>query len=374
MTTAVLQQSILGEFSIPERMQMVDGLNYDEDVSSSGGSYAHGFPKRTLCMSSLPSITDICDNCTHSSEVSRSTRSRFQLNVKGHLDHPEEAVRCLPGLRALHCRLGIGSFGHVYRCSVANSADEVAVKVLLSEPPETDQEASLLKQLNHPHLVRLLDYIQVENAHMLVLELCSGGSLSSFLHGSNRSSSTKFGLWMRLNAMIGIVSAIEYLHSVNIIHRDVKSSNCFLSYQIDPWAIEIPPLKLGDLGLARPAAMENMTRGAGTIRYMAPEVITSRFYGLAADVFSIGIMLHEFVTGTPPFGGGGARLNEGAIASNIVKGGRPLLESLSPAALNVDLPCLLESCWAQDPSVRPTASEVICHLSNSIQRVPPNAA
>jgi serine/threonine protein kinase len=177
---------------------------------------------------------------------------------------------------------------------------------------------------------------------------------------------------MRLNAMLGIVSAIEYLHSGNIIHRDVKSGNCFLSYAIEPWAIEIPALKLGDLGLARPVAMENMTRGAGTMRYMAPEVITSHSYGLGADIFSLGIMLHELVTGEPPFSK--AKLNEGAIAAKIVQGVRPSLESLSAAAVNVDLPNILESCWAQEASIRLTASEVIARLYQSIQLVPPNAA
>jgi len=270
----------------------------------------------------------------------------------------------LPKIAKVHRRLGVGSFGHVYQCSIIGSSEQVAVKVLLRAPrAEKDREANLLKQLAHPNLIRLWDHIQSDDIHALVFELCTGGSLQAFLHGTTAMLAMSFKLHERLKAMVGIVSAIEYLHSQSIVHRDVKSANCFLSSKAMATA-ELPPLKLGDLGLARPLANESMTRGIGTIRYMAPEVITSHNYGLAADIFSLGVMLHEVASGQVPFGI--SKRNDGVLAASIVQGNRPSSSALPQGAILMELPQVLESCWAADVNLRLTAPELLEHLASAV--------
>lgn len=336
-----------------------------EDASET--SLGHSLPERVMCMSNLPSMNKIMDHGSVASCIDGSTGTGGKTVYSS--GDPVGALRSLPGIVEVRNRIGVGSFSHVYQCSMTNRNEDVAVKVLLQVPgSEQNREANILLQMCHPNLIHLLECIQERHIHALVLELCTGGSLMKFLHGPNKPLSLKFNLYKRLNGMVGIISAVQYLHAHNIVHRDIKSSNCFLSRTIDTFSRELPPLKLGDLGLARPITMSPMTRGTGTVRYMAPEVIMSKHYGLAADVFSLAIMLHEFASGEIPFQE--LRRNDASLAACIVQGQRPSLDSLPPSAIRVELPSILETCWAMDASSRLTVQDLHSFLTNVIRWIP----
>jgi serine/threonine protein kinase len=285
------------------------------------------------------------------------------------------ALHDLPSVIEVRKHIGSGSFGHVYQCRMTGYDEEdVAVKILL-EAHDFDQnrEANLLVKMSHPCLARLLDVIHVGRIYALVLELCTGGTLRTFLHGSNAILPWKFNLFRRLTAVIGIVSAVQYLHASNIVHRDVKSSNCLLSRAIEPDSRELPPIKIGDLGLARRVAESTTTRSAETVRYMAPEVILSHEYGVAADIFSLGVMLHEFISGEVPFQE--CTCNDGSsIATCILQGQRPPFEPLPPSAVRVNIPSILETCWDRDANSRLIATELHAFLANAILWIPEEEA
>lgn len=339
---------------------------------------------------------------------------------------PAEVIQQMPGIQQVHRRVGVGAFSHVYQCNVAGFQNEVAVKVISQVMcgsmkysigsavevmrsncewvPATvagvcprgvtvkgqgwkkrisldyvqahireasgvvkSPEALLLMQLDHPNLTRLLDCVEVCGTHALVLELCTGGTLSGFLHGNTAQFAKKMNLYKRLKAMIGVISAVAYLHSMGIIHRDVKSNNCLLSHEVHDLSAALPLLKLGDLGLARQNAMGGaMTQGIGTVRYMAPEVISSQNYDYAADIFSLGVMIHEVVSGQVPFESG----NEGAVAAAIVQGQRPSNDVLPASAVRINIPSLLDSCWSTSPETRITAQEIIPFLTGAVEWIP----
>jgi serine/threonine protein kinase len=329
-------------------------------------------------MSNLPSVSKIFNDDSLTSACIQSCSDFSSMdNMGSKLSYNSgdfvAALRGLPGMTAVHNRIGVGSFGHVYQCSVKDrSVEDVAVKVLLEAPdPEQNREANLLLKMSHPNLVQLLNVIEEGNIYALVLELCTGGNLMTFLHGSN-TIPWKFNLFRRLKAMIGIVSAVQYLHSQNIVHRDVKSSNCLLSRALEVGSKELPLIKLGDLGLARQITESPMTRGAGTVRYMAPEVILSQNYGLAADVFSLGVLLHEIISGEVPFQD--LTCNDASIATCIVQGQRPTFENLPPSANRVNLPIIIETCWAMDKRSRLRSIELHAFLANAVLWIPEEEA
>lgn len=346
---------------------------------------------RVLCMSNLPSLNKILmDGSTHGSlDVSYANgRCSYLETVEEKRNHnavnqapsaigdPVKALGSLPGIVQIRNRLGVGSFSHVYQCRTERQIEDVAVKILLrSNGSEENREARILMELSHPNLIRLVDYIQVDNINALVLELCTGGSLMAFLHGSSgaaRALASRFNLYRRLTAVNGIVCAAAYLHALNIVHRDIKSGNCFLSHQVDARATDLPLVKLGDLGLARSITAAAMTRGTGTVRYMAPEVIMSNHYGLAADVFSLGIMIHEVASGEVPYSD--LMRNDASLVASIAQGLRPSASALPQSAIRVDLPSILETCWATDENARLTSSELHAFVNNAIKWIPEQEA
>lgn len=349
---------------------------------SIGDSMATQYKKHRInCMSNLPSMGQLDDGGSNgfvniASSVSdgdtlfslKSIKPNDQNLAGRHRPDrplecdPREVAKELPLVLQVHELLGTGSFSHVFRCKVSSCSEDVAVKVpTRSIPSEKDRELALLMTLDHPNLVRLLDTSKVRNIQALVLELCSGGSLTAFLH-KNRAEAQRFGLPERIRGMLGIVHAIEYLHCQNIVHRDVKSGNCFLLHQVADDADELPPLKLGDMGLARPITTESMSRGVGTVRYMAPEVITSGNYGLGADIYSLGVMLHEMASGQQPYVR--ERLSEAVITVKVVQGLRPSLDSLPEGVVGNALRSVLGYCWTMAASMRLSAPELIAHLTH----------
>lgn len=273
------------------------------------------------------------------------------------------AVEFMPGVLQVHSCLGIGTYSEVHLCTVRGATEAMAVKVMLGGTLEQSQEVRLLRELKHPHLVELWDVIEGP-PHGIVMEHCSGGCLGDLVH--NKPNDVHFkalALTARLQPAVEIASAIEYLHSGNIIHRDVKSGNSFLAHPFREDMQRIPPVKLGDLGFAREAGV-CMTRAVGTVRFMAPEVIVTNRYGLAADIFSCGVLLYELISGEVPYGAWVR--NHAAMAVAIVGGRRPDHGSanswLDSSEKAQQVKALLDSCWAQSPGNRCSAQELVLQL------------
>jgi len=282
--------------------------------------------------------------------------SLIQQTGQGAESH-EEYLAQLPGI-AVHERIGKGSYAAVFRCTIEGREGDVAVKVMhRNSELRLTREVELSGKLQHANLVSLLQFIEGRRP-TLVLELCAGGSLERLLHRSpGKAGLQGLGLKPRVKSAWEVGSAVEYLHHQGVVHRDVKSANVFLTSQPQADPTELPPVKLGDMGLARPVEA-CMTRFVGSLRYMAPEVLETNAYGLPADVFSCAILLHELATGNVPFAEVGSDLR---ITTAIASGRRPKLEEL-PSPDGAALQAVLQRSWAEEPEERGTASDFVAAL------------
>jgi serine/threonine protein kinase len=164
-------------------------------------------------------------------------------------------------------------------------------------------EIQLLKKLHHPSIIRIFDVFEDEdNTHLaMVLELCQGGDLSQSVPHSETSC---------IRILQQVVQALDYLHKQNLIHRDIKSENIMLSKK------NSTSVKLIDFGLAVHSKKNRSLGRIGSIGHMAPEVLSSQEHSSQADMWSVGVVAFELLTGKQPFGG---KTNK-EISKNVIKG------------------------------------------------------
>ncbi len=189
--------------------------------------------------------------------------------------------------------------GVVYRARYVVNDHEVAVKLLPDDVTNSvvlarfERELEVLKKLRHPNIVRSFGGVCEDKHRFYAMELVEGGSLEDQLQERGRFSweqVIEYGQQM--------CAALSYLHQHGVVHRDVKPAN-FLIAQNNR-------LKLSDFGLASVMAARKITtagKTAGTILYMAPEQIRGANITPQTDLYALGCVLYELLTGTPPFVG-----------------------------------------------------------------------
>ncbi|MBI4910089.1 MAG: serine/threonine-protein kinase [Acidobacteria bacterium] len=240
--------------------------------------------------------------------------------------------------------IGEGGMGLVYRATDTRGAggDSVALKVL---PPEAvrdparrqqfEREKSALEKINHPGVVRLLDFGEHAGFSYLVMEYFSGKTLREYLRETPAGRTGPAALIPQF------LSALSAVHRAGLVHGDLKPENLMVN--------EAGLLKLVDFGLATqvsPSALRATVAEfglAGTIAYAAPERIRGEAPSPAADVFAAGSILYEMLTGRQLYEG----KTPWAIAEQILQG-RPDLSAAPP-----DWRRLLRGCLAAKPSHRP---------------------
>ncbi len=216
-------------------------------------------------------------------------------------------MRLLAGARILDrylvdAFLDEGGMGQVYRGHHASLGFLVAVKVLGDQSPETmkrfEREARLMARVRHPNVVSVLDFGLVgDQVPCIVMEHVDGESLEGRI--ARRGALP----WQEaVDIAAGILAGLDAIHAAAILHRDLKPSNVLLA----AGAPEI--VKVIDFGIARPegTAVTQYTRtGAviGTPGYMAPERLMNLPVDVRSDLYAVGLMLHEMLTGSLPFGG-----------------------------------------------------------------------
>ena len=190
--------------------------------------------------------------------------------------------------RAIHR----GGFGEVYY-ALSDAGKEVALKLLHNNLEVELRGVSQCLNLKHPNLVTIFDMRQdSEKDYWIVMEFVGGKGLYEVLQEHPAGMPLKDVLaWMA-----GITAGLSYLHDRGIVHRDLKPANVFSESGI---------VKIGDVGLSKyisESRRSAQTQSVGTVYYMAPEVARGR-YGREVDVYSMGVILYEMITGRVPFEG-----------------------------------------------------------------------
>jgi hypothetical protein len=188
--------------------------------------------------------------------------------------------------------IGQGGFGEVYY-AVSDAGKEVALKLIRRNLDIELRGVTQCLNLKHPNLVALFDVRQDEHEETwVVMEYVSGQSLQEVLAANPKGLPVDQVMhWMQ-----GMAAGVAYLHDHGIVHRDLKPGNVFCEDGI---------VKIGDYGLSKFISCSQRsghTGSVGTVHYMAPEVANGR-YGKEVDIYALGIVLYEMITGHVPFDG-----------------------------------------------------------------------
>ncbi len=197
---------------------------------------------------------------------------------------------------ALAERIGMGGMGSVYRAVQPNVEREVAVKIILpafANHPDFirrfEAEAQLVARLEHPHIVPLYDYWREPGVAYLVMRLLRGGNIQNVLKQGPMPIDTT------AHMLEQICSALNAAHRIGVIHRDLKPANVLLDEDNNAY--------LADFGIAKNLGdpdFENQTQAdaiIGSPQYMSPEQIRSLSIRPQTDVYCLGVMLYEMLTG-----------------------------------------------------------------------------
>ena len=243
--------------------------------------------------------------------------------------------------------LGESGFGKVYKFKL-NNKDVVIGKIInekkYSEISLPRDEINLQKSLNSSNIVKVIDYVEENGFVFIFLELCKNGSLKNLL--KNRSHLTEKEVQCY---MLQIIIALNYIHSNNIIHRDLKLGNILLGDNME--------IKIGDFGLSTKLdrkSKKGLDKQVGTLDYEAPEILNKQNYFYEAEIWSLGIIMCYLLTGKHPFSG----KDEEELIQNI-KDKPPVISpeyKISKAAED-----LIKQILVKEPSKRPTLNQIIYH-------------
>ncbi|KAF5902167.1 serine/threonine-protein kinase DCLK2-like isoform X5, partial [Clarias magur] len=192
--------------------------------------------------------------------------------------------------------IGDGNFAVVKECVERSTGREFALKIIDKKKCRgkehlIESEVAVLRRVKHPNIIMLMEEVDTPSELYLVMELVKGGDLFDAI-----TSSMKYTEKDASSMVHNLVSALKYLHRMNIVHRDIKPENLLVSEYPDG----TKSLKLGDFGLATVVDGPLYTV-CGTPTYVAPEIIAESGYGVKVDIWAAGVITYILLCGFPPF-------------------------------------------------------------------------
>ncbi|XP_072322551.1 serine/threonine-protein kinase 33 isoform X1 [Scyliorhinus torazame] len=257
-------------------------------------------------------------------------------------------------------RLGQGSYGVVIEATHNGTGKKWAIKKVNREKAGSsgvkllEREVSILKLVDHEHIIHLEEVFETPKRVYLVTEVCEGGELSAILHRKKRLSEKETRHVIR-----SLASAIAYLHKNDIVHRDLKLENILVKSNESNSEIDMKlNIKVTDFGLSVQkggVGSDKMLQATcGTPLYMAPEVLSAHQYTQQCDTWSIGVIMYTLLSGDPPF----VANSEEKLAELVNKGelhfDDSVLQEISDGAKDV-----LSRLLKVDPAHRITANELL---------------
>ncbi|KAL3240101.1 calmodulin-dependent protein kinase CMK2 [Nakaseomyces bracarensis] len=252
--------------------------------------------------------------------------------------------------------LGAGTFGVVRQARYIPANEDVAVKILLKKALKGNdvqlqmlyEELSILQKLKHPNIVEFKDWFESKDKFYIVTQLAVGGELFDRILAKG-----KFTEADAVSITLQILSAVDYMHSQNIVHRDLKPENVLYIDNTDD-----SKLVIADFGIAKELKNNDdlIFKAAGSLGYVAPEVLTNNGHGKPCDIWSIGVIVYTLLCGYSAFVAESVEgfLDECTQGKYPVTFHQPYWDNISDGAKNFILRAL-----TLDPEKRPTAKELI---------------
>lgn len=258
-------------------------------------------------------------------------------------------------------QIGSGGMADIYSAVHKDNENikSVAIKLMKDEhsfnPALRERflnEGMIVDTIRHPNIVDIYHRGESENHLYIVMELLEGQTLGEYIRNSG-----KLDIDFSLNIMRQVTSALVAIHKAGVVHRDLKPDNIML---VDGES-EGVRAKILDFGLAKTRALPQMTESGtmvGTICYLSPEQLYDNSYSPASDVYALGTIFYEAVTGVKSFDGNTVL----EITQKILK-----KQPLRPGRLRADLPEELDNLilkmMAKNPEARPSAAELLFMLN-----------
>ena len=240
-------------------------------------------------------------------------------------------------------RIGQGGMGKVYKVTHIHLSRTFALKIISNQVAETDEarelfysEARFASAMSHPSITSVVDFGEDEKVGMfMVMEFVDGEPLNRILFREKRLALRK-----ACEIVMQVAEALHYIHKQNVVHCDIKTENILISEEDHEGKRTKMVAKLLDFGLARSlTASRASTSLSGTPHYVAPERIRGEPASPASDVYGVGILLYELITGAVPWDGAVQKILSGhldevpKLPSTAVEGLDPALERLIMHAL-----------------------------------------
>jgi len=297
-------------------------------------------------MAAVSEVTDTLSGLKVSSEDAENNSIQQQQSSS-------EVGAQKPGLRKWSLQdfdigkpLGNGKFGKVYLAREKKSHFIVALKVLyksqLSKAHVEHQlrrEIEIQAHLRHPNILRLYGYFWDATRIYLILEFAAKGELYKELQKVGRFDEKRSAKYIR-----SLAAALNYCHTKHVIHRDIKPENLLLDMRGE--------LKIADFGWSVHAPHSKRKTLCGTLDYLPPEMIAGKEHDNKVDVWSLGVLMYEFLVGSPPFEANGHHETYQKIAKVDIKW---------PAHVSEQARDLISKLLVKDPDERMLLTDIETH-------------
>lgn len=239
--------------------------------------------------------------------------------------------------------IGKGGYGVVYKGLNTETGEFVAIKQIAIDKCSKEQlenlmqEIDLLRKLEHFNIIKYVDHKQTKNNLYIIMEYAPNGSLQDLLRKYSSISEKIAAIYIKQ-----VLEGLKYLHNEGVIHRDIKGANLLLSAD--------RTIKLADFGVAASLVDVDGANAVGTPYWMAPEVIELRPSTTSSDIWSVGCVVIELLTGKPPY----FNMDTFPALYRIVQDPHPPLPKCSP-----ECKTFLRRCFIKDPTIRPSAEKLL---------------
>lgn len=248
----------------------------------------------------IPVSRQYANNASRRQRPWNSSYSYGVLETWGHKNLPEEIVKLYDARQ----QIGSGSTSKVFlalsrRCGKCLAMkvvekrmverDEVEQELLLSQ---LQKEIQIMRSLDHPNIIQYHNMVETSSKIYCFMELMTGGELFDHLYENGPMKSEPAAYMMH-----GVASAIEYMHSRNVVHRDIKAENLLLVSRGDAY----PEVKIIDFGFSTVLKMTSTNSFLGTAGYLAPEIRQHRSYSKSVDIWALGVLIYLTLSCQLPF-------------------------------------------------------------------------